>query len=440
MVHAPKENPETKDGNAYPEFSNPVDATYTNPEQSYPQETEAAAPDTDDAISTEADSKSPAPKNPAPKKVAGYSTVANPVDPSYAPATYASMSKVEPTAKLADAETPPENTMHENTMNPPLSNGPTRHETSHHEAYPHRTVSPNAHIAPALPRTVHRDTAVTHSIPSEHPHGVHAAMVAWSAIAAGTVISASTSLILLFLASAMGLASISPWSQAGASAQAFSFGAAIVLILMQCLSSGLGGYLTGRLRSKWINMMPDEVFFRDTAHGFLSWGLATLLTAGVLASAATSAINTGAAAVTTGAALSMADVTNRDGSAQNPQTYFTDKLFRGNQINAAQLDVRTQANGILLSALINRTLPETDRAYLTELVSGQTGLSTNDASQRIRDVLSQMDAAEQAVRQHADTMRKAASSIALFTFLSLLMGAFVACIGSALGGHHRDKI
>ena len=431
MANAPKQNQEPKDGDTDLNYANPVDATYNNPQDSYPDET-----GTDNSTSHEDETPKPAVKQrdasvAQSNNTTGYNTSANPVDASYAPSTYASMSKVEPTSKLADPKNPAEK-----TMNPELSNGPDNNEPDHNE------ISNRAFAKSIMPksRASHRDVTPTQSAPVEHQHGLHSSMVAWSAIAAGTLISASISLVLLFLASAMGLASISPWSQMGASAQAFSMGAAIVLILMQCLSSGLGGYLTGRLRSKWINMMPDEVFFRDTAHGFLSWALATLLTAGFLASAATSAINTGAAAVTTGAAISMSDASSRNNVTPNPQTYFVDKLFRANQLNVTQAELRTQANGILLSALVNRSLPETDRAYLAQLVSWQTGLSISDAFLRVRDVITQIDTAELAARQNADVMRKAASSIALFTFLSLLMGAFVACIGSALGGHHRDKI
>jgi hypothetical protein len=45
----------------------------------------------------------------------------------------------------------------------------------------------------------------------------------------------------------------------------------------QWLASGLGGYLAGRLREKWVGIRTDEVLFRDTAHGFLAWALAALI-------------------------------------------------------------------------------------------------------------------------------------------------------------------
>ena len=432
MANAPKLPQAPKDGDTDLAYANPVDKTYANPQESYPDETHLDKPASDAPASQTAQEKPAAQKQAASKnnqpKEAGYHTAANPVDPSYAPSSYASFSKALPTAKIANEERPATR-----SMSPEVSND------QNDETIP-RNISPKAHVAPTVTRTVHHEVPAQQPHPAEHQHGLHSSMVAWSAIAAGTLISASISLILLFLASALGLASISPWSQMGVSAQAFSFGAAIVLILMQCLSSGLGGYLTGRLRSKWINMTPDEVFFRDTAHGFLSWAIATLLTASVLASAATSAINTGAAAITTGAAMSMSNASPSDNNTQNPQSYFVDKLFRADHLNTSEHELRVQASAILAAALVNHTLSETDRAYLAQLVSWQTGLGSSDALLRVRDVISQIDATEQAVRQNADAARKAASSVALFTFLSLLMGAFVACIGAALGGHHRDKI
>jgi hypothetical protein len=94
--------------------------------------------------------------------------------------------------------------------------------------------------------------------------------VRWSAIAGGAFAAAALSLLLVTLGSGIGLSSVSPWTNDSASATALTAGAAVWLIVVQWLSSGFGGYLTGRLRTKWADMHSDEVFFRDTAHGFLS--------------------------------------------------------------------------------------------------------------------------------------------------------------------------
>ena len=129
--------------------------------------------------------------------------------------------------------------------------------------------------------------------------------VSWAAIIAGAVVAAAVSLILLALASGLGLASVSPWPNSGVSLTTFSVMTAIGLIVVQWLASGLGGYVTGRLRTKWAGTHTHEVFFRDTAHGFIMWALSTVLVATLLASATASLVGAGAhgaAMVATGAA------------------------------------------------------------------------------------------------------------------------------------------
>lgn len=122
--------------------------------------------------------------------------------------------------------------------------------------------------------------------------------VSWSAIMAGTVVAIGTSLILLTLGSAFGLGSVSAWPGVGAKPTTFTIGAGIWLIVMQWLSSALGGYVAGRLRTRWVSLHTDEVFFRDTAHGLLTWGTATIVVATVsVLAAALSAAATPAAEV-----------------------------------------------------------------------------------------------------------------------------------------------
>ena len=118
--------------------------------------------------------------------------------------------------------------------------------------------------------------------------------VSWGAIVAGAVVAAAVSLILLALASGLGLASVSPWPDSGASLTTFSVMTAIGLIVVQWFASGLGGYVTGRLRTKWTGIHTHEVFFRDTAHGFIMWSLSTVLVATLLASATASLVSAGA--------------------------------------------------------------------------------------------------------------------------------------------------
>jgi hypothetical protein len=216
---------------------------------------------------------------------------------------------------------------------------------------------------------------------------------------------------------------------------------------MQWIASGVGGYLTGRLRSKWVSMHTDEVFFRDTAHGFLAWALATVFTAIFLASAISSVIGNGTRAVETAAAgasagASHAETQNSGNTMSGPTAYFVDSLFRSDHMNpnAPANDVRGEATRILIKGIIkDSSFPDADKTYLSQLVASRTGLSRTDAVKRVDDVIAQVNAAEEKLRQGADTARKTASTVSIFTALSMLIGAFIASVAAALGGRYRDK-
>src|SRR6185312_8668571 len=109
--------------------------------------------------------------------------------------------------------------------------------------------------------------------------------VSWSAIFAGAAAAASLSYILIILGFGLGLSSVSPWTNTGAAATTIGVATIIWLTFTQIVASGMGGYLAGRLRIKWASVHTDEVYFRDTAHGFLSWAVASLVVAAFLASA-----------------------------------------------------------------------------------------------------------------------------------------------------------
>src|SRR6202000_1888191 len=103
--------------------------------------------------------------------------------------------------------------------------------------------------------------------------------------------------ILLTLGTGLGLTSLSPWSSGSSNAKAFGFAAVIWVCVASILTSGLGGFLGvflgGRLPRRWLGVDVDEMHFRDTAHGFLSWAAATLFTAAALTSAVTGLVRAG---------------------------------------------------------------------------------------------------------------------------------------------------
>jgi hypothetical protein len=273
--------------------------------------------------------------------------------------------------------------------------------------------------------------------------------VTWPAIFGGAFVAAATSVVLVALGSGFGLASVSPWRDAGASATSLAWMTAAWLIVVQWFSSGLGGYLAGRLRTKWTNTHTHEVFFRDTAHGFITWAVGTLLVAGFLASAVTSTIGSGvhaAATVGAGAVQGAATQAAPGSSTQTGSalaTYDMDLLFRSSSTTSGApttdaRDARAEAARILANGIATGDVPTTDRAYLAELVAARTGISTEEAQKRVDAAIAQAKAADVKARAAADEARKGAAETAIFTALSMLVGAFIACIAAALGGQRRD--
>ena len=209
---------------------------------------------------------------------------------------------------------------------------------------------------------------------------------------------------------------VSPWSGSGASVTTFAVSTAIWLIIVQWLSSGVGGYLAGRLRTKWVGIHTDEVYFRDTAHGFLAWALATLLVVGVLGSALSAALGSGVQAVSTvasGAAMgaSAGASANAGGaSTDNATSYLVDSLFRpadASKLAAANPDSDAaavgQASRILIASAAAGEISADDKTYLSQLVAARTGLSEADAKARVDALVAKVEDAKvkaQAGRRH----------------------------------------
>jgi hypothetical protein len=259
--------------------------------------------------------------------------------------------------------------------------------------------------------------------------------VSWAAIFAGTVAAIALTVVLTSLGAGLGLTSISAWSNVGASATTFTIGAGIGLIVVQWLASALGGFVTGRLRTKWSGLHTHEVFFRDTAHGFLSWALATILGTLLLASAASSVVSGGVRAASTAAGGAAQAATS------SVSSYAVDGLFRSDRIDASTStqDAAAQATRILANGVRNGDVPPADRTYLAQLVAAKTGISQADAQKRVDDTIASAKDAEVKARQAADAARKATATFAIFTALSLLIGAFVAMAAAAYGGNLRDE-
>lgn len=320
--------------------------------------------------------------------------------------------------------------------------------------------------------------------------------VSWGAIFAGAAGAAALSLILLILGVGLGLSSVSPWSFEGVSKETFGWSSIAWLTFTALAASGLGGYLAGRLRTKWTQIHGDETYFRDTAHGFVSWAVATLLTAGLLTSAIGGVLGTGAkvAGATAGAAASTAGVAAAGaGSAaaaapEGDLNYWVDSLFRSAtnagaadpsappppgapmEPNAAppqapnagpreagmapprpipgrapagdRRELRAEVNRIIVNSLQGDGLDPADTQYLSQLIARETGMSPTEAQARVTDVQTRMRAAlekaKTTAKQVADDARKAAAHAALWLFITLLIGAFFASLSATWGGRRRD--
>jgi hypothetical protein len=270
--------------------------------------------------------------------------------------------------------------------------------------------------------------------------------VSWQAIFAGALIAASVSLLLAALGSGLGLASVSAWPGSGVSVTTFSVMTAIWLIVVQWVASGAGGYLTGRLRTKWTGTHTHEVFFRDTAHGFIAWSVATVIVVSVLASATSSVVGSGsraAASVAAGATQGAAQgaMNSPTSGSSLVSSYDTDVLFRAPHPDQTETpaDAKAEAARILTRGVTQGDIPTGDRTYLAELVAQRSGISQEDAQRRVDSAIAEAKAAELKVRQAADKARKTAAEASVFTALSMLIGAFIACIAAALGGRQRDE-
>jgi len=314
-------------------------------------------------------------------------------------------------------------------------------------------------VAPCGPATVSRDSAVS-----------------WAAIVAGAAGAAALSLILLILGTGLGLSSVSPWAGAGLGATAFGVSTILWISFTQLAASGLGGYLAGRLRTRWTGVHTDEVYFRDTAHGFLAWAVASLTTAALLTTTIGSIVGTGVQAVGSaagGAAQAAASVTTTaatDGKVSDAgSAYFVDALFRpaATAVPAASASAPTSAPTsapvpattvsdtprglvenpaeiarIFAQSLSAGSLSADDQRYVARRVAAHTGLSESEADKRVTDTFGRAQAALRdaatAAREAADKARKVSARAALWLFVSLLIGAFVASYAATFGGRQRD--
>jgi hypothetical protein len=253
--------------------------------------------------------------------------------------------------------------------------------------------------------------------------------VSWPAIAAGAIAAAAMTLVLLAFGAGMGFSAVSPWGNSGISASTFQISTALYLMVVALLASALGGYVAGRLRTRWVGVHTHEVFFRDTAHGFLAWALATVIGAGFLAAAASN--------IAGGASPGFAPAANVSATAASgsPLDYYVDALLRPNPAASPNPTdpgaARREIAGILTKGIGDGDVAGPDRAYVAQVVAARTGLSQADADKRVSNVIDQ-------AKTDLDNARRAAAKLSLWLTAALLLGAFAASLAATRGGKVRD--
>ncbi|HEX3172547.1 MAG TPA: hypothetical protein VHQ88_18315 [Burkholderiales bacterium] len=288
------------------------------------------------------------------------------------------------------------------------------------------------------------------------PNEANASAVSWAAVLAGAFVAAALTVTLVALGTGLGLSSVSPWSNAGVSATTIGVATIVWLILMQLVASATGGYLAGRLRTKWVDVHTDEVFFRDTAHGFLAWAVGIVIGAAFLASAAASLLGTAVqtavplTAAAGGAAAATAATSNNNsaGATGDRYSYYVDTMMRTTQPAAAAAGgtggsdssaSRAEVGRIFANGMRQQNLAPADRTYLAGVIAARSGVSQAEAEQRVDQAMAQAKTAEAEAKQAADTARKAAAHLSLWTFLAFLIGAFCASYAATIGGRQRDR-
>jgi hypothetical protein len=219
--------------------------------------------------------------------------------------------------------------------------------------------------------------------------------------------------------------------------------AGVALIVTQWVSACLGGYITGRLRTRWVGTHTHEVFFRDTAHGFITWCVATLLIASGLASSA---------AALPGLRLPVAGGRAHDAPARVLVPGDTRASAQRYSADAQDVDAQDFADTPYPQFTVADS-PAARRAMTppaeegpgtlvlppgTAVLPGGPPVIERGAWLGERSTPGPARALDESGIGSGDAARHEAAVGAILTALSMLVGAFVASVAAALGGRRRD--
>jgi hypothetical protein len=257
-----------------------------------------------------------------------------------------------------------------------------------------------------------------------------ASFVEWGAVLAGAALAAALSFVLLTFGTAIGLSATSPWPNSGLSVKVIATLAVFWVLAQQIGSLMAGGYVAGRMRSRW-HEAGDETEFRDGLHGGLVWAVAVLISAFFVFATASLAIRTGA------------DVAGSAGAGAasrtpNPMDTVLDAMLRTpagapqSRNTVASDEIRGELTRILTSAVATGSLSAENRTYLASLIAQRTGVPQQEAEKRVDDAIT-------AARTASDNARRAAILTGFVTAAGLILSFGAAWWAAIKGGQHRDN-
>jgi len=262
----------------------------------------------------------------------------------------------------------------------------------------------------------------------------------WKAILAGTVVAVALTLLVVTFGVGVGFSVVSPWADQGVSSTTFTIAAGVFLIVVAMIPSTIGGYIAGRLRSRWQTVHEHERHFRDSAHGLVVWALAMVVIAGFLSGPMTRILSgAGAAAASAAAKSAPTDIyvdqllrtdPAQGGTATAAPTTPTTPTATGGQFAAGN---RAEISRILAPSMIKGgTVSDPDKAYLAKVVAARSGIPQAQAEQRVNEVINEAKSA-------ADAARKSAAKFSLWLVASMLAGALAASVAAIEGGSLRNR-
>jgi predicted transcriptional regulator len=243
----------------------------------------------------------------------------------------------------------------------------------------------------------------------------------WGPIIAGAMAAAALAFVLNTFGLAIGLAVSSAAPTWRDTSLALVFMSGLYLVLVALASYGLGGYIAGRMRAPLD--LSDATDFQDGINGLIVWSIATLL-AGLIAAATVHLVSR-----TTAATSSVTTPV----LGESVIAYDLDRLFRGGERRTRE-DLsydRAEAARILLTTASHTGMDSSDRAYLANLVSADTGLAAADAEHRVDEVAAR-------AKQDISRARSSAVILAFMTGAAALLGAIAAWMAAITGGRYRD--